>query len=86
VCHLPFLRIRSFLLLSTKHVALRTNYSTEIAYINTPYKHNQTKQTIEKCLFNNLDYSRYCVRIDMTKEIWIVRYGFESLFGKRLSD
>jgi hypothetical protein len=46
------------------------------------YKHNQTRQTKEKGLFNNLDFSRYCDRRDIAKELWIVRYGFESLVGK----
>jgi hypothetical protein len=41
-------------------------------HINTPFQygnHNQTGQTIEKCLFNNLDFLRYSDRIDMTKEL-----------------
>jgi hypothetical protein len=53
-------------LLSTKHVALRTNYNIDI----TQHKHTtqSNKTTNEKCLFNNLDYSRYCDRKDMAKE------------------
>jgi hypothetical protein len=38
-----------------------------------------------KYLFNNLDYLRYCDRIDMAKEIWIVRYGFESLVWEKIN-
>jgi hypothetical protein len=52
-------------LLSTKHVALRTNYSTEIAYHKHTKQYNQTNQTIEKCLFNNLVYGDV-----MTRKIW----------------
>jgi hypothetical protein len=57
-------------LLSTNHVALRTNYSTEIAQHKhtIQYKHNQTKQTIEKCLFNILDVLRCYDKKDMAKE------------------
>jgi hypothetical protein len=33
-------------------------------------------------LFNNLGYSRCCDKRDMAKELWIVRYGFESVVGK----
>jgi hypothetical protein len=71
-------------LLSTKHVALRTSYNTEITQHKHTIqsKHNQTRQAIEKGLFNPLDFSRYCDRRDMAKELWIVRYGFESLVGK----
>jgi hypothetical protein len=72
-------------LISTKYVALRTNYNIEIAQhkhiIQT--KHNQTRQAIKKCWFNILDFLRYYERIDMTKELWIMRYGFEILVGKR---
>jgi hypothetical protein len=71
-------------LLSTKHVALCTNYNTKIAQhkhtIQT--KHNQTRQTTKKGLFNILDFSRYCDRKDRAKELWIARYEFESLDGK----
>jgi hypothetical protein len=49
---LAFLKNTIFPLLLTKHVALRTNYSTRN---NNPFKHNQVRQTIEMCLFNNLD-------------------------------
>jgi hypothetical protein len=37
-------------LLSTKHVALRTNYNTEIAQHKHTIQTHQTRQTIEKCL------------------------------------
>ena len=55
-------------LLSTKHVALRTNYSTRKHTINTPYKLNQTKQTIEMGWFNNLDLLRCYDKKDMVKD------------------
>jgi hypothetical protein len=44
-------------LLSTKHVALRINYNTELTQhkYTIQYKHNQTRQTIEKDWFNILD-------------------------------
>jgi hypothetical protein len=48
-------------------------------HINIPYKHNPTRQTIKKGLFNNLGHSRYCDKRDMAKELWIVRYGFWEL-------
>jgi hypothetical protein len=75
-------------LLSTKHVALRTNYNTEITQHKhtIQYKHNQTRQTIEKGLFNNLGYPRYCDRRDMAIILWIARYEFESLVGKDQND
>jgi hypothetical protein len=50
--------------------------------MNIQFKHNQTRQTIEKGLFNNLDFSRYCDKRDMAKELWIARNEFESLVGK----
>jgi hypothetical protein len=46
------------------------------------HKHKQIRQTIEKGLFNNLDFSRYCDKRDMAIELWIVRYGSESLAGR----
>jgi hypothetical protein len=33
-------------------------------------------------LFNNLDLLRCYDKKDMAKEIWIVKYGFESLAGE----
>jgi hypothetical protein len=75
---LAFLKNTTFSLLSTKHVALRTNYNTEIIQ----HKHtkqsklNQTRQTIEKCLFNILGLLRLCDKRDMSKglacklEVW----------------
>jgi hypothetical protein len=70
-------------LFSTNHVALRTNYNTEITYHKHTHKHNQTRQTIEKCLFNNLDFLGYCDKRDMAKrimsgEIWIWELSWES--------
>jgi hypothetical protein len=57
-------------LLSTKHVALHTNYSTKIAQHKhtIQYKHHQTKQIIENCLFNTLDVLRCYDKKDMAKE------------------
>jgi hypothetical protein len=65
------------LLLSTKHAALRTSYNIEITQHKHTIqsKHNQTRQTIEKCWFNILDFLRYCDKRDMAKDlvcmIWI---------------
>jgi hypothetical protein len=65
-------------LLSTKHVALHTNYNTKITQHKHTIqsKHNQTRQTTEKYLFNNLDLLGYCDRRDMAEDLWIVRYEF----------
>jgi hypothetical protein len=84
MCVTCLFEVQDLSLLSTKHVALHTKYNTDIAQHKhtIQYKHNQTRQTIEKCLFNNLDFSRYCDRRDMAKELGIMRYGFESLVGK----
>jgi hypothetical protein len=69
-------------LLSTKHVALRTNYSTEIAY------HKQTIQT-QSNKSNNWKVFVYQFRfIEMLwqerygKGSWSVRYGSEGLVGR----
>jgi hypothetical protein len=61
---------------STKHVALRTNYNTEISqYKHTiQYKHNQTRQAIEKGWFNIFDLLGYCYRRDMAKD-----YGLQEI-------
>jgi hypothetical protein len=59
-------------LISTKYVALRTNYNTEIAQhkhtIQT--KHNQTRQAIKKCWFNILDLLRFYDKRDMAR-YWV---------------
>jgi hypothetical protein len=55
-------------LLSTKHVALRTNYSTEIAYHKQTIQTQSNKSTIEKGLFNNLDLLRCYDKKDMVKD------------------
>jgi hypothetical protein len=65
---LAFLKNTIFQLLSTKHVALRTNYSTEVAYHKQSIQHSQTNQTIEKCLFNNLDLLRCYDKRDVVKD------------------
>jgi hypothetical protein len=56
-------------LLSTKHIALCTNYNTELTQHKHTIqsKHYQTRQTIEKCWFNLLDLLRYCDKRDMAK-------------------
>jgi hypothetical protein len=41
-----------------------------------------TNQTIEKCLFNNLDLLICYDKKDMAKDSWFVRYEFESLVGE----
>jgi hypothetical protein len=41
-----------------------------------------TNQTIERSLFNDLVLLRCYDKKDMVKDIWIGRYGFESLAGK----
>jgi hypothetical protein len=48
-------------LLSTKHVALHTNYNTKYHNINMPYHTSIIKQDkqLERCLFNNLDLLGY---------------------------
>jgi hypothetical protein len=67
-----------FSLLSTKHVTLRTNYNTKIAQHkhSIQYKHNKTRQAIEKCLFNLLDLLRFYDKRDMAKGLWIARNRF----------
>jgi hypothetical protein len=54
-------------LLSTRHVALCTNYNTEIAYHKQSIQTQSTIQTNEKCLFNNLDLLRCYDKKDMEK-------------------
>jgi hypothetical protein len=49
--------------------------------INTPYKHNQTNRTIERCLFNKFDSFR-CYDKRYGRGSWFVRYEFKSLVGK----
>jgi hypothetical protein len=55
-------------LLSTKHVALRTNYSMEITSHQHIIQTQTTNQTIEKYLFNNLVLLRCYDKKDMTKD------------------
>jgi hypothetical protein len=68
VCHLPF-EDHDLSLLSTKHVVLRTNYSTERTYHKQSIQTQSNKQTIERCLFNNLDLLRCYDR-----KIWQRKY------------
>jgi hypothetical protein len=65
---LAFLKITIFPLLSTKHVALRKTIAQEIAYHKQSIQHNQTNQTIEKYLFNNLDLLRCYDKKDLVKD------------------
>jgi hypothetical protein len=71
MCVTCLFEVHELSLLSTKYVALRISYNTEIAQqkhtIQT--KHNQTRQTIEKCLFNILDLLRFCDKRDMAKRL-----------------
>jgi hypothetical protein len=69
-------------LLSTKHVALRTNYSTEITYHKHTIQTQSNKSTIEKCLFNNLVFIDMLWQERYGKGSWFVRYGFESVAGE----
>jgi hypothetical protein len=55
-------------LLSTKHVALRTNYSTEITYHKQSIQTQSIKQTIERGLFNNLVLLRCYDKKDMVND------------------
>jgi hypothetical protein len=55
-------------LLSTKHVALRKNYSTEITYHKQSIQTQSNNQTIEKYLFNKLDLLRCYDKKDMVKD------------------
>jgi hypothetical protein len=45
-------------------------------------KHNQTRQAIEKCWFNLLDFLRYCNKRDMAKDYGLQEIDFESLVEK----
>jgi hypothetical protein len=69
---LAFLKFTIFPLLSTKYVALRTNYNIELTQHKhtTPIATKQTKQTIENSLFNILDLLRFCDKRDMAR-YWV---------------
>jgi hypothetical protein len=69
MCATCLFEVHDLSLLSTKHVALYTSYNTEIAQHKhtIQFKHNQTRQAIEKCLFNLLDLLRFCDKRDMAK-------------------
>jgi NMD protein affecting ribosome stability and mRNA decay len=56
-------------LLSTKHVALCTNCNTKLTQRKHTIqsKHNQTRQTSEKCWFIILDFLRYYDKRDAAK-------------------
>jgi hypothetical protein len=73
---LAFLKITTFSLLSTKLAALHTNYNAEITQHKhiIQSKHSQTRQTMEKGLFNNLYFSRYSDKRDMAKD-----YGLQEI-------
>jgi hypothetical protein len=77
MCVTCLLKIMIFSLLSTKHVALSTSYIIKLTQHKQTiqYKHNQTRQTIEKYWFNILDSLRYCDERDMAKglvcKMWI---------------
>jgi hypothetical protein len=59
-------------LLSTRYVALSTNYNTEITQHKHTIqsKHNQTRQAIEKSWFNILDLLRYYDKRDIAR-YWV---------------
>jgi hypothetical protein len=66
---LAFLRNTIFPLLSTKHVVLRKTIAQEKNHnINTPYRHNQSNQTIERCLFNKFDLLGRYDKKDMVRD------------------
>jgi hypothetical protein len=65
---LAFLKNTIFPLFSTKHVALCQDYNTEIAYHKQSIQTQSTNQTIERCLFNNLDLLRCYDKKDMAKD------------------
>jgi hypothetical protein len=69
---LAFLKFTIFPLLSTKYVALRTNYNTELTQHKhtTPIATKQTEQTIENSLFNILDLLIFCDKRDMAR-YWV---------------
>jgi hypothetical protein len=70
MCITYLFEVHELSLLSTKHVALVQSYSTKIAQHKhtIQFKQNQIRQTTEKCLFNNLDFLKYCDKRDMAKE------------------
>jgi hypothetical protein len=55
-------------LLSTKHVVLRTNYSTEIAYHKQSIQTQSTNKQLKSSLFNNLDLLRCYDKKDMARD------------------
>jgi hypothetical protein len=55
-------------LLSTKHVALRTNYSTEITYHKQSIQTQSNKSNNWKVLVYNLDLLRCHDKKDMVKD------------------
>jgi hypothetical protein len=65
---LAFLKNTIFPLFSTKHVALRKNYSTRNSIPSTIHTTQSNKQTIEMGLFNNLDLLRCYDKKDMVKD------------------
>jgi hypothetical protein len=84
MCVTCLFEVHELSLLSTKYVALHTNYNTKIEQYkhSIQYKHNQARQAIEKCWFNILDFLGVYDKRDLAKGLWIVRYEFESLVGK----
>jgi hypothetical protein len=69
---LAFLKFTIFPLLSTKYVALHTNYNIELTQQKhtTPIATKQIEQTIENSLFNILDLLRLCDKRDMSR-YWV---------------
>jgi hypothetical protein len=77
MCVTCLFEVHDLSLLSTRYVALRTNYNTEITqHKHTIHSnHNQTREAIKKYWFNILDLLRYYDKRDMVKDltckIWI---------------
>jgi hypothetical protein len=61
----------TFSLLSTKHVALRTNYNTEIAQHKQPYNPNIIKQ--------DKQLRRVCSTFQISRETWKKDYGLQEI-------
>jgi hypothetical protein len=72
-------------LLSTKHVALCTNYSIEIAYHKQSIQHNQTNRQMKSvCLTISIYWDVMIERYG--KDSWFVGYEAGSLVGKGQDD
>jgi hypothetical protein len=68
-------------LLSTKHVALRTNYSTRIVYHKQSIQRNQTIKQL-KCICLTIWFIEMFWQEGYGKRLWFGGYGSESLVGE----